>query len=199
MSIKHTGYSLYEFAVVLTIVAIILTFSLPIMFQQWMRKNSNNTYIQLKAIIKNAQEEALRRGTNIIVCAGEFDSSINSRLQTYFNDCGSNWSEGVLSYSDIDGDSQYDNGERIKAFRFDDGVNIALLDQGNGVLFKFSFNENGQIPPANLQMIFTFNLTQTFLGQNYSRKICLNSYGYMCIKDENDNSACAINGDSQCR
>ncbi len=194
----QSGFSLYELIAVLTIIGIALAMSLPQMYRQVMRRNNEATYLQFKAILKHAQAEAFRRGAPITVCAASFFTN-SSGNHTYLgnNTCnGQNWNEGVLVLRDLNQNGSYNTGERIRAYRFDADVSITATTSVNAGVSSFIIASNGQIATANTPFSFTFS--QSKYGMSYTRKICVNSYGNVCIKNEDDTSACTSTGDTTC-
>lgn len=193
---NQRGFSLYELVAVLTIIGIGLSMALPVISSQILRRNNEATYLQLKSTIKFAQSEAIRMNSPVNICAAQFNTT-SSGANTYLNDCdNSSWNEGVLAYTDLDADNVYDSGERIRASRFDYNTTITATNASGSSLVLFTFNNNGQISTANTP--FQFTISQSKFGTTYTRNVCLNSYGYVCIKNEGDNTACVATGDSTC-
>ena len=50
------------------------------------------------------------------------------------NDCasGDSWSEGILTYIDLDSSGGYNSGERLKALRFDGGATVSAATSPGG-------------------------------------------------------------------
>ena len=198
MNNNQQGFSLYELVAVLIIIGVALGVSLPLIANQILRRDNEAIYLQLKAAIKFAQSEAIRMNSAINICAAQFDTDSNGNNSYLSNNActNSSWAEGVLAYADLDGDSAYDSGERVRALRFDYAATITAADSNSSSLSQFLFESNGQISTANTP--FTFTITQSKFGITYTRNVCLNNYGYVCIKNEGDSSACSSTGDSTC-
>lgn len=176
---KICGFSLYEMLVVLSIVAIMLSFAIPAVTHQLLVRNNEEATLQFESVLKNAQEEALRRGVIITICAANYN--VNDVL---YNCAGGNdWSEGALSYIDLNNANGYDSGERLQSLRFTQGVTISGNESALYV------NPNGQFYDNDTDDSWTFNLSQNRFGTSINTKIKLNNMGYF--------SSCNV-GDSGC-
>lgn len=195
---NQRGFSLYELVAVLTIIGIGLSMALPVISSQILRRNNEALYFQLKTAVKFAQSEAIRTNTAITICAAQFDTDSGGNHSYLSNNACTNtsWAEGVLTYVDLNANGSYDSGERVRALRFDYTATITGADSNGTGITRFLFESNGQISTANTP--FTFTITQSKFGTTYTRNVCLNSYGYVCIKNEGDTSACSSSGDSTC-
>ncbi len=176
---NKSGFSLYEMLVVLSIVAIMLSFAIPAVTHQLLVRNNEEAAMQFESVLKNAQEEALRRGVTITICAANY--KVNDVL---YNCLGTNdWSEGILSYIDLNNANGYDSGERLQSLSFTQGVTISGNESALYV------NPNGQFYENDVDDSWTFDLSQTRFGSTINTKIKLNNMGYV--------SACKV-GDSGC-
>jgi prepilin-type N-terminal cleavage/methylation domain-containing protein len=182
MKRSKSGYSLYEMIVVLAIVGILLTMSLPLIYKQLLLNNNETTALRLQAVFKTAQEEAMRRGAPLVVCSANYNG--NNILTT--NGClGSttDWSEGALAYIDLNSSTNYDSGERINAIRFADDVTVTTSVE------SFGFTSSGQLFDKTGAETWEFRLTQSRFGATVDTKLKLNNYGYF--------SSCTV-GDQGC-
>jgi len=173
------GFSLYELVAVLIIVGIALTAGLPIVYQQIMKQNVDTTFMQLRAAIRVAQEEALRRGSSkIIICPANYN--VNEMLQGDW--CGAtngDWSEGILNFIDLNNNGDYNgssSNERMTAIRFDNEVTITVTSNGSNVN-KFILNSSGQITDANSNSSWIFTFNQSKFGSSYCRSSTMNQFG----------------------
>lgn len=175
------GFNLYEMLAVLSIVAIMLSLAIPLITHQLLARNNEETALQFQSVFKNAQEEALRRNAGVAVCAANYSS--NNYLTS--NGCiGTNdWSEGILSYIDLNRDNGYDSGERIQSLQFTQGVTVS------GSVAVLYVDSNGEISDASGNDNWTFNLSQSRFGISVTTKVKLNSIGYF--------STCTV-GDAGC-
>lgn len=195
---SNNGFSLYEILVVAVIIGIMASISVPLFYKQVMRRTTTDTYLQLKAAIYSAQIEAFKRGKVINICAAQFFTG-KSGINTYLanNSCrNAVWDKGVLVFIDLAASNAYNSGERIHALRFDSKISIRLNNALNTDIARFAIAPNGQIAASHLP--FSFMFSQTRFGMTYSRKGCLNRYGYLCLKEEGDLTSCNIE-DGACK
>ena len=123
---KVLGYTIYEMVVTVSIIGILVAAALPIVYSSVLVHNQDTTVLQLKALVKFAQEEAVRgSGASLIICAAEYDT--NNGTNSYLNGCasGNSWSEGILTYVDLNSNGSYNSTERLKALRFDGGATVS--------------------------------------------------------------------------
>jgi type IV fimbrial biogenesis protein FimT len=85
----HTGFSLIELLIILTLITIIATFTIPA-YKNLITTTSNQTLrAQLQHAIHLAQSEAMTRGVTITLC-GTADSA----------NCDDNWQHGIMLFID---------------------------------------------------------------------------------------------------
>lgn len=181
---KVLGYTIYEMVVTVSIIGILVAAALPIVYSSVLVHNQDATVLQLKALVKFAQEEAVRgSGASLVICAAEYDT--NNGSNSYLNDCasGNSWSEGVLAYIDLDSSSGYNSGERLKALRFDGGATVsAATSPGGAALNRLTVLPNGLLTDASNNEAWTFTISQSKFGQTQSVTLLLNNYGYFCVQ-----------------
>lgn len=181
---KPLGYTIYEMVITLSIIGILVAASLPIVYSSVLVHNQDATVLQLKALIKFAQEEAVRgSGSSLIICAAEYDT--NNGATSYLNDCasGNSWSEGVLAYTDLNSNGSYNTAERLKALRFDGGATIsAAASPGGTAINQLTVLPTGLITDASSNEAWTFTISQSKFGQTQSVTLLLNNYGYFCVQ-----------------
>lgn len=181
---KSLGYTIYEMVITLSIIGILVAASLPIVYSSVLVHNQDTTVLQLKALVRFAQEEAVRgSGTSLIICAAEYNTS--NGTNSYLNDCatGNSWSEGVLTYADLDSSGSYNSGERIKALRFDGGATVsAATSPGGTALNRLTVLPTGLLTDASSNEAWTFTISQSKFGQTQSVTLLLNNYGYFCVQ-----------------
>lgn len=170
--------------ITLSIIGILVAASLPIVYSSVLVHNQDATVLQLKALIKFAQEEAVRgSGSSLIICAAEYDT--NNGATSYLNDCasGNSWSEGVLAYTDLNSNGSYNTAERLKALRFDGGATIsAAASPGGTAINQLTVLPTGLITDASSNEAWTFTISQSKFGQTQSVTLLLNNYGYFCVQ-----------------
>lgn len=172
---KARGYTLYEIVVILAIIGLTLSFAVPVTSFQTLIHNNKNTYLQLKSIIRQAQEEAIRRNSNnVMVCPAKFN--INDILYSALcNASNGDWSSGIISFTDLNGLGTYtgsNSDERINALNFDNKVTI------KSIINKLTINSDGTLSAISGGSEWTFTLSQSQFGITYCRITTLNQYGY---------------------
>ncbi len=181
---KTLGYTIYEMVITLSIIGILLAAALPIVYSSVLVHNQDVTVLQLKALVKFAQEEAVRgSGASLIICAAEYDT--NNGNNSYLNSCasGNSWSEGILTYVDLNSNGNYNSTERLKALRFDGGATVSAATSPDGVaLNKLIVLPSGLLSNVNSNEAWTFTISQSKFGQTQSVTLLLNNYGYFCVQ-----------------
>ena len=182
---KALGYTIYEMVVTLSIIGVLVASALPIVYGSVLVHNQDVTVLQLKSLVKFAQEEAVRgSGASLIICAAEYDT--NNGSNSYLNDCtsGNSWSEGILTYVDLNSNGSYNSTERLKALRFDGGATVsAATSPGGTALNQLTVLPSGLLTDANNNEAWTFTISQSKFGQTQSVTLLLNSYGYFCVQN----------------
>lgn len=181
---KSLGYTIYEMVVTLSIIGVLVASALPMVYSSVLVHNQDVTVLQLKALVKFAQEEAVRgSGTSLIICAAEYDT--NNGTNSYLNGCasGNSWSEGVLTYADLNLNGSYNSAERLKALRFDGGATVsAATSLGGAAINQLTVLPTGLITDASSNEAWTFTISQSKFGQTQSVTLLLNNYGYFCVQ-----------------
>lgn len=181
---KVLGYTIYEMVVTVSIIGILVAAALPIVYSSVLVHNQDTTVLQLKALVKFAQEEAVRgSGASLIICAAEYDT--NNGTNSYLNGCasGNSWSEGILTYVDLNSNGSYNSTERLKALRFDGGATVsAATSPGGTALNRLTVLPNGLLTDASNNEAWTFTISQSKFGQTQSVTLLLNNYGYFCVQ-----------------
>jgi Tfp pilus assembly protein FimT len=181
---KTLGYTIYEMVITLSIIGVLLAAALPIVYSSVLVHNQDVTVLQLKALVKFAQEEAVRgSGASLIICAAEYDT--NNGNNSYLNSCasGNSWSEGILTYADLNSNGSYNSTERLKALRFDGGATVSAATSPSGTaLNQLIVLPSGLLSDANSNEAWTFTISQSKFGQSQSVTLLLNNYGYFCVQ-----------------
>ncbi len=106
---NKSGFTLIELMVVIAILAITFSLSVPAYKDLQLRQKINGQANQLFSIIYLARSEAIKRSTVVTICK-------SGNGQT----CGAEWSEGWLMFADQDADGTLDPLENI--------ISAGLLD-----------------------------------------------------------------------
>lgn len=111
-----TGVTLIELLVTLSVFSFLLTIGVPSLAGFVSSQKLDSTVQLLKDSYSQARYEAVTRQRSVILCP----------LDIGRGGCGKSWSEGVLSYLDLDGDNRYDplQDNRLRQNEFPDGVTV---------------------------------------------------------------------------
>lgn len=96
------GFSLLELLVTLAVAAILVSLAVPAVGQYLGRAQRDRDVNELRTELILARTEAIRRGSNVGVCASSTLSS-----------CGDNWSLGWIVYVDSNHDGSLTAGEEV--------------------------------------------------------------------------------------
>lgn len=104
------GLSLLELIIVLSICSLLLSFALPNFAETISHKRSDIAASRLKQTIEFARITAITRNTLVTICRS-----------THGDECGGSWGQGVLVFSDHNGDREIDDTDEIVRYtRFHD-------------------------------------------------------------------------------
>ncbi len=176
MKTNNPGYSLYEFIIVISIISVIMSFTMPGIYSQLISHNLNSTFVQLDSAFRYAREEAVRRNSsNILICP----LSVNVNGIISGDNCGGNdgaWSSGVITFIDADNSGTYVSGERIQALIFENDVVVTITNSGAN-LNLLRLNSSGQISNVSANSLLTVNIQQSRYGICRYSQYSLNIYG----------------------
>lgn len=96
------GFTLIEFAVVLAIVAILVSLATPSILALMGNADLRSTTMSLAGDIGAARAEALRTRSSITVCPGTVDSG-----------CTGDWNNGWVVFRDLNNDGNYSSADRL--------------------------------------------------------------------------------------
>lgn len=110
------GVTLIELLVALSVLAILLTVGVPSLAGFVSSQKLDSTVQLLKDSYSQARFEAVTRQQSVILCP--LDLSAGS--------CGNDWSEGLLSYLDLNGDNSFDplQDRLVRQNEFPNGVQV---------------------------------------------------------------------------
>lgn len=92
---RQAGFTLIELMVALAVFAILVAVAVP-NFRTTIENNRRSTTVQgLLGALQLARSEAIKRGNPVSVCAADPHNA---------DSCGTDWSSGLLVFSDLDGD-----------------------------------------------------------------------------------------------
>ena len=100
---SHSGLTVLELLISISILAIILCIALPSFSGLYASQESQSTIHHLKTLVQNAKVEARLRQQDVTICP-----SINGVICTNHND----WSKGALLYIDKNRDKQFNQNDQ---------------------------------------------------------------------------------------
>lgn len=139
---RRQGFSLIELILCMAIMSILAMIALPSMAQLLKSNSTAGISNRLLAELNRARYEAVKRHTQITLCA-----TVDAR------NCvsGKNWSSGLMSYVDNDRDRQLDPGETIIGIVEKVDLNGLLLQTSNGRP-TISFRADGGTAGTNVTL-----------------------------------------------
>lgn len=149
MRIRHpirlqAGFTLYELLLTVFVVGIVLSFGIANMSDFTRNGRMTATANDLHAAFHLARSEAARAKTFITICA-------SASAMTAAPDCGGNWSQGYILFTDINGDLTVDPGDGDTILRregaVETGVNLTFAN--NASYFRFASSGQGSAVPGN--------------------------------------------------
>lgn len=144
------GFTLYELLVTVVVAGVIVGFGVPNLRQFQLNNRMVGTSNDLLAIFSMARTEAIKRKTNVAICASD---DWNSATPT----CGAAnaadvlWHQGYIAFVDVDGDLVVDAGDGDEVLR------VGGPPAGNDA--DPAANENIKISTNNGSEFFAFRAT----------------------------------------
>lgn len=137
---RQTGFTLYELLLTVFIVGVVLSFGLANMSDFTRNGRMAATINDLHGAFHLARSEAARAKTNITICA-------SATAMSAAPDCGGNWSQGYIVFTDLDGDLTVDPGAPgdVVLRRHGpvaDGINLTFAN--NASFFGFAASGQGR-------------------------------------------------------
>ncbi|BBB27729.1 GspH/FimT family pseudopilin [Amphritea japonica] len=158
---KEKGFSLIELMIVLSILVILLTIGVPSLVG-FVRSQKLESAVQLfKDGYSQARYEAVSRQETIHICP----------LNNVTNRCGNNWDRGMLTFNDLNGDSQFDPAvdRLLRQSAFPEGVGI--------VWNQIGFLKIGASGGINKNGTFIIQVR----GDSYSKRLVISPTGRIRI------------------
>ena len=129
------GFTLYELMITVSIVGVVLAFSVPNLQAFTQNSRMTSTANDLHSAFHLARSESSRAKTNITICA-----SSNSMEESA--NCGGTWDEGYIVFVDLDGSLER-SGEKETVLRahprIAEGVSLAVANDAT----YFSYSSTG--------------------------------------------------------
>lgn len=155
------GFSLIELMVALSILVILSTIGVPSLVG-FVRTQKLESAVQLfKDGYSQARYEAVTRQETVHICP----------LNNVTNRCGNNWNRGMLTFNDLNGDSQFDPvvDRLLRQNTFPEGIGIVWNQPG--------FLKVGVSGGVNKNGTFTIQI----LGDSHNKRLVISSTGRIRI------------------
>lgn len=135
----QAGFTLYELLITVFIIGMVLSFGIANMSDFTRNGRMTATANDLHAAFHLARSEAARAKTFITICA-------SATAMTAAPDCGGNWSQGFIVFTDLNGDLTVDPGAPGDAILrrhgpVETGVNLTFAN--NASYFRFAASGQG--------------------------------------------------------
>lgn len=149
-----------EMLVVVSIAAILLVLGVPAFQDFGARQRMSAAVHTLHSHLVLARDEAIRFNVHVIACPGNLDRGC---LQ------GSDWSDGWMVFSDLNGDRQYQPLETVH--RIEAGLEQMVIHSSSG-RSRLHFYPNGSAPGSNGSITFCDGR-----GPSDARKLVISNTG----------------------
>ncbi|MFC1747251.1 GspH/FimT family pseudopilin [Pseudomonadota bacterium] len=173
----NSGFTLVELIMVLTVVSILVTVGIPSFMNIVSSSKVATASNYLVSTLHLARSEAVRSGTNTVLCKSSDGS--------YCGDNAVSWSNGWLLYTDENNDNIRQDNERIIRAQ-------AALDSSFNFIFRtatyIKFTPSGR---SNRNGRFCF---ENAYNQNNSRAVIITQAGRFRTEKRKANNNCAGNG-----
>ena len=133
---RHTGFTLIELIVTLSVAAILITLAVPNFRDFLLNNRLTTTANEFTAAANLARSEAIKRGRNATVCVSETSMLANPVCSN-----GTDWGVGWLVWVDADSSDDMSNDELLR-------VGDVLTDTGltfTGDVSSFGYDSRGAI------------------------------------------------------
>jgi type IV fimbrial biogenesis protein FimT len=168
MKTRHSGFTLFELMVGLSIMGILVSLAVP-SFQEYGRNSRVlATQNDLVTAFNYARSEAIRRSMTVTVCA-----------TTTFTSCGTAaaWPSGWLAFADTNGNGTRQADEDIlQMWRGPGDADVAFLTAGLGAQ-RVTFTATGLVTPNTITKSYIVRSTSCESGQPGARRIQINGIG----------------------
>ncbi len=155
-----SGFTVLECLVVVSILAILLVQGVPALRDYGLRQRMSAAMHALHSHLALARNDAVRFNVEIVVCPGTRTAGCRS---------DSHWDEGWLVFEDLDGDHQYQPGERLLAT--EPGLEHLAIRGTSGRRY-LRFAPNGSAPGSNTSISFC-----DLRGPAAARKLVISNLG----------------------
>lgn len=173
---RAAGFTLIELMVTIGIAAILLALALPT-FTESIRSNRVSTATnQMLATINLARAEAVRSKSQSWVCPSNSDRT----------DCGTNWAQGMLVWTDENGNGARTTAEIKRVIEPQEGIALSM-----GTISAIGFDDRGRAvektPTGVVVANFNFSMKASTCkaGAGNVRAFDINRIGRVSVTREN--------------
>ena len=177
---NNYGFSLYQLIIILAVAGSIMHIAISSLARQFINNNGLIAFMQLQAVIKYAQQEAIRQRSNeILICPANFN--INGILSGDFcNTLDGKWDKGALVFRSLNGSSSYQRNSsgRIAAIRLNSPMQIILhANNSNFATNKLRVNNAGEISDDKANTSWKIEFKQNLFDNGVCKTANFNQYG----------------------
>jgi type IV fimbrial biogenesis protein FimT len=140
--IRMTGFTLIELMVILSVVAIGLSFALPDMSSFGRRNTISSGTNNILGAISNARAEAVKLNSAVVVCASTNKTSCSAAL--------TDWSTGLISFVDSNADGVRQSTEELISII--DGFPVGFQATSSGGTGQLRFAPNGLLSGVGIKI-----------------------------------------------
>ncbi len=155
-----SGFTVLECLIVISVLAILLVQGVPALRDYGLRQRMSAAMHALHSHLAMARNDAVRFGVDTVVCPGRKTSGCRG---------DSHWDEGWLVFEDLNGDRDYQTGERLLAAEA--GLERIMIRSSSG-RHDVRFVANGSAPGSNVSISFC-----DLRGPLSARKLVISNLG----------------------
>ena len=154
------GFTVLEILLVISIVAVVLVMGIPSFRDFGLRQRMSAAIDNLHGHLALARHEAINRNTQVVACPGNRTTGCAN---------STDWSNGWIVFSDLNGDRQYQAGEILH--RVEIGQELLVIHSSPGRT-NLRFYPNGSAPGSNGSITFC-----DLRGPEHARKLVISNIG----------------------
>lgn len=167
-----SGFTALECLIVISVVAILLVQGVPALRDYGLRQRMSAAMHVLHTHLAVARNDAVRFSVDIVVCPGNKPEGCSKSGQ---------WEAGWLVFEDLNGDREYQQGERLVAA--EPGLEHIMVRSSSGRR-DVRFVANGSAPGSNSSISFCDQR-----GPEFARKLVISNLGRVRRETGTDTSA----------
>lgn len=141
------GFTLIELMITVAIAAVLLAVAVPSFTNTIKRNQIDSQLRELASHVTLARSEAISRSVTVTICRSNDQATCTSTL------ANGNWSDGWITFIDVDGDATVDLDDTLLRVRDDIGQNVlTVTDAAPAALNNFQFTRAGVSTRATFEM-----------------------------------------------